>query len=46
MPQVEIGFRPVVRDEHFPVLDGVHGSGINIDVRVKFLHGHFIAAGF
>ncbi len=46
MPQIQIGFRPVVGDEHLAVLDRVHGAGVDIDVGVEFLHGDFISPGF
>ena len=40
MPQVQIRFRPVVRDEHLPMLIGVHGAGVHIEIRVQLLHLH------
>ena len=46
MPQIQIRFRPIVSDEHFPVLDRVHGSGVDINIGVKFLHGDLEAPGF
>ena len=46
MPQIQVGFRAVVGDEYFPMLYGVHGSGVDIDIRVEFLHGYFVAARF
>ena len=29
----------IVGDEHFTVLHRIHGTGVNIDVGVEFLHG-------
>ena len=46
MSQVQIRLRPVLRDEDFPMLDGVHSAGVDIDVRVKFLHGDTVAPRF
>ena len=46
MAKVQIGFRSILGDEYLSVLDGIHGSGINVDIRIKFLHGHLIAPGF
>ena len=46
MSQVQVGFGSVVGDEYFPVLDGVHGARVYVDIRVKFLHGNLVAAGF
>ena len=40
MSQIQIGFRTVVRDEHFSMLKRIHRTRINIDVRVKLLNGH------
>ena len=45
MPQVQICFRTVLRDEYLSVLDGIHGSGVNVYVGIKFLHGDFISPG-
>src|SRR5690606_14491617 len=39
VPDVEVGLRPVLGDEHLPVLERVHGSGIDVEVRVELLHG-------
>ena len=30
MAQVQVGFRPVIGDIHFPVLIGIHGAGIHV----------------
>ena len=42
--KVQVCLRPVIGHKDFPVLDGVHGAGVHIEIRVKLLHGHFIAA--
>src|SRR3990167_9517961 len=45
VPQIEIGFRAVVRHIHFAVLVGAHGARVHIDVRIKLLERHPQAAG-
>jgi hypothetical protein len=37
--EVEVALAAVVGDEHLPVLEGVHGPRIEVDVRVELLHG-------
>ena len=44
--QVEIGLRAVVGDEDLAVLEGAHGSRIDVEIRVEFLQGDFEAAAF
>ena len=46
MPKVQIRLGAVLGYENLSVLDGVHGSGVDIDIRVEFLHGYFVAARF
>ena len=36
--EVQVGLALVVGDEHFPVLERVHGAGVDVDVRVELLH--------
>src|SRR5665213_415742 len=36
--QVEIGFRTVVGDKDFTVLERRHGAGVNVQIRVKLHH--------
>lgn len=36
MAQVQIRFRPVVQDVHFPVLERAHRAGVYIQVGVEF----------
>ena len=45
MPQVQVGFGPVFGDEDLAVLEGVHGAGIHVDVRVQLLKGDAQAPG-
>jgi len=45
MTEIEIGLRPVVGHIDLAVLEGVHGSGIDIDVRIEFQDGHVEAPG-
>ena len=45
MSQIQVCLRSVIRDIYFSVLNGIHGSRINIDVRIKFLHGNLVASG-
>jgi len=42
MPQIQIGFRAVVGDKNLTMLYRVHGSRVNIDIRVELLHGNLI----
>ena len=44
--KIQIGFRTVLGDKHFPVLDRVHGSRINVNIGIKFLHGYLVTARF
>ena len=37
---VEVGFSTVVGDKDFTVLEGVHRTGVNVQVGVELLHGH------
>lgn len=46
MPQVQICFCPVICHEYLSMLDWIHGSGVYVDIRVKFLHRHLITSGF
>ena len=40
VPNVEVGFRPVLRHKHLAVLEGVHRAGVDVDVGVELLHRH------
>ena len=46
VPQIQIRLRTIVCDEYLAMLERVHGSGVHIQIRVKFLHGHAQAARF
>ena len=35
MAQVEIGFRPIIGHKYFAVLEGAHGAGVDVEVRVE-----------
>ena len=37
---VEVGFSTVVGDKDFTVLEGVHRTGVDVQVGVELLHGH------
>ena len=39
MPDVQVGLRAVLGDEHLAVLERVHGAGVDVDVGVQLLHG-------
>mgnify|MGYP007113666972 CR=1 FL=1 len=42
----QVGFRPVLGHEDLPVLYRIHGSGIDVDIWIEFLHGDLVAARF
>lgn len=44
--QIEIRFRAVISDKDLAVLVRTHGTGIDIDIRVKFLNGNFVPSVF
>ena len=44
--QIEIRFRAIIGDKDFAVLVRTHGTGIYIDIRVKFLNGNFVPPVF
>ena len=39
VPDVQVGLRAVLGDEHLAVLERVHRAGVDVDVRVELLHG-------
>ena len=41
MPEVKVSFGTIIRHKTFPVLVWIERSGINVDVGVEFLDGHF-----
>src|SRR5687767_481424 len=46
MAEVEIGFSAIVQDINFPMLEGAHRAGIDIEVGIEFLERDFEAAHF
>ena len=44
--KVQIGLCAVIGDKYLAVLNRVHGTRVNIDVGVEFLHGYFVTACF
>ncbi len=40
MPQVQVGFRPVLGDKNLPMLVGAHGAGVHIHIGVQLLGRH------
>ena len=44
MSEIKVSFCTVIRDENLAVLDGVHGTGVNVDIRVELLHRHLISS--
>ena len=46
MTKVQICLGTVFRHINFSVLIGTHGAGVNIDIRVQLLRGHFQSARF
>ena len=45
MAQVQVGLRPVLGNEHLPVLIGVHSARVNVQVGVELLEGHLQPPG-
>ena len=44
--EIEIGLRPIRGHEHLPVLEGIHGARIDVDVRIQLDERHLYAARF
>ena len=44
--EIEIGFRAVVQHVNFAVLERIHRSGIDIEIRIKFLENNAQTARF
>ena len=38
VPNVQIGLGAIIGDEHFTMLERVHGAGIHVQIRIQFLH--------
>ena len=46
MSKVKICLCTVIGYKNLSMLNGIHSSRVNIDVGIKFLHGHLIPSGF
>ncbi len=46
VPEIQVGFGPVVGDEDLAVLERAHGAGIHVDVGVELDVAHLEPAGF
>ena len=46
MTKVQIGFRTVIGHKDLTMLIGVHGAGIDVDIRIEFLVEHPKPAAF
>ena len=44
MSEIQICLSTIIGDKYVAVLDRVHRSGVNVDIRVKFLHGYRVTA--
>ena len=44
MTEIEVGLRTIIRDENLTMLNRVHRTRIDVDVRIELLHGNLIAA--
>ena len=44
MAQVEIGLGAIIRDEHLAMLKRTHGTGVDVEIRVHFLHRDLVTA--
>src|SRR5690606_37839811 len=43
--QVQVGFRTILSNKHFTVLEGAHGARIYVDVGIQLEHSHAQTAG-
>jgi hypothetical protein len=46
MTQVQIRLGAIIRNEHFPMLKGAHGSRIDIQIRIELLESDTKPAAF
>src|SRR5689334_11812399 len=44
MAEIQIGFGSVIGHKHLAVLEGAHGTGVDVQVRVELLQGNAQAA--
>ena len=42
--EIEVGLRTIIRDENLTMLNRIHRTRIDVDIRVELLHGNLIAA--
>ena len=42
--QIQICLRSVVRDKNLTVLDRIHRARVHVQIRIKLLHRHLVAA--
>ena len=45
MADIQVSLCAILSDEDLAMLEGVHGAGIDVDVRVQLLHRHTKPAG-
>ena len=45
VPQIQVGFCTIFRNVTLPMLIGVEGTWIYIDIGIKFLNGHLETTG-
>lgn len=38
--EIEVGFRPIIGDVYLTVLERVHGTRIDIEIRIEFLNSY------
>ena len=46
MSQIKVGLGTVIGNKNLSVLYRVHSTGVDIDVRIEFLHGYFVSTRF
>ena len=46
VPEIEVALVTVVGHEYFAMLERRHRSGIDVEIRIHLLHGHFVTACF
>jgi hypothetical protein len=43
MTEVKIGFGTIIRNKNFAMLNGVHGTRVDVEIWIELLHGHGIS---
>ncbi len=46
MSQIQVCLRAIICNEHLPMLNRIHGTGIHIDIGIELLHGNVVSPGF